>query len=226
MESITRNTAYKIWIGDLINGSYNKGSGQFDAGYVEIRGNKISRVNLVGGVVDKFLGNNYISVNLDDGSGMVRLKVWNEGTNLFLDVNVGDLVLIVGKVREYNNSIYVAPEIVRKLDNPLWLKVRKLELVKMYGDVTRVETAVSSDEINEQVDDEVLINVVEEKVTNTVNSREILIRLIESLDLGDGADINEIVNRSGVGEARAIVEDLIKNGEIFELHKDKLRVIG
>ena len=41
MNEFQRATAYKIWIGDLINGSYTKGSGQFDMGYVEIFDNHL-----------------------------------------------------------------------------------------------------------------------------------------------------------------------------------------
>ena len=226
METVTRNTSYKVWISDLISGNFIKGSGQFDSGYIEIKENKISRVNLVGGIVDKSIGENYVSVNLDDGSGILKLKVWNEGTSLFLGVNVGDLVLVVGKVRDYNNSIYVTPEIVRKLDNSLWLKIRKLELVKSYGEPTRVESEVKSELTYEQNEEESAVKVTEEKVNSNGNSRELLISLIESLDSGDGADVTEVLRRSGMGEARTLVDDLIRNGEIFELHKDKLRVIG
>lgn len=223
METVQRNTAYKVWIADLLSGRYIKGQEQFEAGYVDIKSNKISRVNIVGGVIDKFLGNDYVSVSLDDGSGILRLKSWKEFTNLFLDVNVGDLILIVGKVKEYNNSIYVAPEIVRKIDNPLWLKVRKLELVKLYGEVQRVEI-VGGDSSDVEETEENVLNVVEEKVVS--NSREIILILIEKLDSGDGADINEVVKTSGIKDANDIVQELLSGGEIFELHKGKLRVIG
>ena len=138
MESVQRNVAYKVWIADLITAKYTKGQEQFESGSVDIKGNKISRVNIIGGVIDKFSGNNYVNVSLDDGSGVLKLKSWNEGVDLFLDVNIGDLIAVVGKVRGYNNSIYIAPEVIRKLDNPLWFKIRKLELIKLYGEVQRV----------------------------------------------------------------------------------------
>src|SRR3989339_1539867 len=140
MDTIKRNVAYKIWIADLIKGNYFKGQEQFESGYVEIRNQKISRVNIVGSIVDKFTNENSLSFNLDDGSGVLRLRIWNEGTNAFSDVEVGDIVLVVGKVKEYNGFVYITPEIIRKIDNPLWLKVRKLELVKLYGEISRIET--------------------------------------------------------------------------------------
>ncbi len=226
MEITARNTAYKVWIGDLISNIYSRGSEQFDAGYVSIKGNKVSRVNLIGSVIDKFSGDNYVSVSLDDGSGVVMLKAWSEAVTLFLDVDIGDLVLIIGKVKNYNNSTYVTPEIIKKLDNPLWLKVRKLELTKLYGETTRIEFQNITN--NETSDEEGTMNIVEEKISNEeVNSREIVLGLVEALDSGEGADIENVVKSSKLGdEAKSVLEELIKEGEIFELHTGKLRITG
>ncbi len=225
MESVKRNTAYKVWIADLISSKYTKGQEQFEAGYIELKGEKISRVNIVGSVVDKFTNENSVSFNLDDGSGVLRLRTWADGVNLFSDVEIGDVVLVVGKVKEYNNFIYVTPEIIRKIENPLWLKVRKLELVKLYGEVKRVESETSFNN-NEVVEDEMTMNVVEEKVSNSENFREKVLSLIEQLDFGDGADLEDVVNKSGFTESRNILNELLTEGEIFELHKGKLRVMG
>ncbi|MBS3152382.1 hypothetical protein J4230_03150 [Candidatus Woesearchaeota archaeon] len=225
MDTIKRNVAYKIWIADLIKGNYFKGQEQFESGYVEIRNQKISRVNIVGSIVDKFTNENSLSFNLDDGSGVLRLRIWNEGTNAFSDVEVGDIVLVVGKVKEYNGFVYITPEIIKKIDNPLWLKVRKLELVKLYGEVQRVENN-SASVYNNTSDDELTIGVVEEKVVNIQNSREAILELIEQLDFGDGADLEEVINKSKFTEARDLINNLLMNGEIFELHKGKLRVMS
>lgn len=222
MESITRNTAYKIWIADLISGKYSKGLEQFDSGYVEVKGKKISRVNLIGGIIDKTPGNNYTALSLDDGSGVINLKAWNESVNIFLNVNIGDLVLVIGKVKEYNNYIHVNPEIIKVLDNPLWFKVRKLELTKMFGEPQRIENLIGEKNIIE----EDRMKIVEEKVEET-NTREKILSLIESLDTGEGANFDDIIRSSKLGEeARSIINDLVKEGEIFELNTGKLRITG
>ena len=153
------------------------------------------------------------------------MRIWNEGTNAFSDVEVGDIVLVVGKVKEYNGFVYITPEIIKKIDNPLWLKVRKLELVKLYGEVQRVENN-SASVYNNTSDDELTIGVVEEKVVNIQNSREAILELIEQLDFGDGADLEEVINKSKFTEARDLINNLLMNGEIFELHKGKLRVMS
>src|SRR3989338_3715909 len=227
MEEIKRNVAYKAWIATLLSGNYIKGAGQFESGYINVKDNKVSRVNLVGSIIDKYQWNNYLGVSLDDGSGVILLKSWNEDVNLFNGFEIGDLVLVVGKIKEYNNSIYVSPEIARKLDNPLWLKVRKLELIKEYGEVERVETVANINPGSSHEDDYVS-NAIEEKVQSSSNNstREILLSLIENLDSGMGADIDQVLEKSGLGDnGQKIIKDLIKEGEVFELQVGRLRVM-
>src|SRR3989344_5736262 len=226
MEIKQRQTAYKVWIGSLLTCKFTRGSEQFEPGYIELNNIRISRVILIGMIIDRFEGNNYVSFTLDDSSGSIRLKTWNEEVSSFSHVNVGDLVLVVAKVKEYNNQIYLSPETIRKLDNPLWLKVRKLELVNLYGEPIRVEQ-----EYNEEIKaEENNMGVVEEKVTGSIPSskREKVISLIEGLDKGSGVNLSDIVIGSGLeeSEVNSLIEDMIKQGEIFEIQKNRLRVVG
>lgn len=224
MESIIRNTAYKVWIADLVRGNYVRGEEQFDAGYINIKNKKVSRVNLISGVVDKFSGGNYSSLTLDDGSGTISIKAWGDDTKLFLDVEVGDLVLVVGKVKQYGGSVYIVPEVVKKTGNPLWLKLRKLELQKEYGNIAREDKAVLG-EFND--DSNEVVTVVEERVQEkSPMSREVILSLVESLDFGDGADLDKVVEESRIAEARNVIQELVQEGEIFELHSGKLRITG
>jgi RPA family protein len=228
MEQQQRNTAYKVWIADLISGKFNKGAGEFESSYVETKGNKVSRVNLIGGIIDRFDNEKSISLSLDDGSGVIRLRTWNENTAMFTNIAVGDLVLIVGKVREYNNYIYVVPELLRVLDNPLWFKVRKLELTKTYGEVARIEMAPQTQTVS--VTEEESYAIVEEKVGGTSGDisalRENVVSLIEKMDLGNGADVDEVVKISGFTEAKKVIDDLLVQGEIFEIQKGRIRLLG
>ena len=137
------------------------------------------------------------------------------------------MVVVVGKVKEYNNQVYVTPEIVKNLDNPLWLKVRKLELSKTFGEPVRVITEVAKDSKEE---DEDRMQVVEEKVTNEniQSGREKVFNIIESLDKGEGVHLTDIIVNSGIaeGDIENLVNDMIKEGEIFEIQKNKLRIVG
>lgn len=226
METIKRQTAFKLWISNILVSRYTKGSEQFEAGYIDFDNKKISRVNLIGSVIDRSDGNNYVSFILDDSSGSIRLKSWNEEASSFSSVQVGDLVLVIGKIKEYNNQVYVTPEIIKKLDNPLWLRVRKLELINLYGEPSRVDIS----HVEEAVSDEEVVGVVEEKVTNEIpiNMREKIISLIEGLDRGEGVPLSEVVIGSGLAEneVSSVVNDLIKEGEIFEIQRNRLRIVG
>jgi RPA family protein len=227
MEIQQRNTAYKVWIASLLKASYVKGLGEFESGFVEVKDNKVSRVNLVGSIIDRFEGNNYLSINLDDGSGIISLRSWSNDAILFANLEIGDLVLVIGKIKEYNGRVYVAPEIVKKLDNPLWLKVRKLELLKEFGEVERVDVQFEKQTTSVQ-QEEPTMHVVEEKMgSSSTNSREVVLSLIENFDNGMGADIDLVLEKSGLGEnGRKLILDLIKAGEVFELQVGKLRVMG
>ena len=226
-QQIQRQTAFKVWISSLLSGKYTKGVEQFEAGFIEVNNTKVSRVNMIGIIIDKFEAETQVSLTLDDGSGSIRVKAWNENISLMSGFNIGDLVIIVGKVKEYNNQVYVTPEIVKTLDNPLWLKVRKLELSKTFGEPARVITEVVKDSKEE---DEDRMNVVEEKVTNekTQSSREKIFHLIESMDKGEGVHLTGIIVNSGIAEddIENLIDDMIKEGEIFEIQKNKLRIVG
>ncbi len=228
---IQRQTAYKIWIGDLIKGKYFKSEVQFEAGYAEVKGIKINRINLIGGIIDKTLNENNISFMLDDGSGSIKLRAFVEDMKNFVDINVGDLVLVIGKVKEYNNFIYVVLEIIKTLDNPLWLKHRKLELTKEYGEIVRTEDMEIDNSnvsiVNQMVKDDDQPVIVAEKVINESprNKTEKIFEIVERMDKGQGADFNIVVSELGE-ESKSVIENLIKDGELFEISKGKLRIMG
>jgi len=224
MEEVKRSTAYKIWMGDLVNGSYTRGAAQYDPGYVTIRNMNISRVNAIVSVIDKFSSDNYVNLVVDDGTGNLKLKSWGEDIKLLNEVNVGDLVLVIGKVKEYNGEIFLSPEIIRRIENPLWLKVRKLELLKLYGEIVRVETK-NYGSSNESSLEEPMNTVIEEKVVDGFSSRDKVLKLISSLDSGDGADSENVVNSAGIVNVKELIENLIKEGEVFEIRKGKLKVL-
>ena len=144
-------------------------------------------------------------------------------TKLFTNLNVGDLILLVGKVREYNNAIYVSPDIIKKIDNPSWAKLRKNELVQLYGQpalVTQEQESIRNEPAPETI-------VQEERVTEEpVNKRQTILDLIENLSSPEGADRIKVILQSRVTEADAIIQELIKEGEVFEASPGKLKIMS
>ena len=205
-----RQTAYKIRIKDILSSKYVKTEG-FDPNYLEVYGQEISRINLIGVVVQKSEINNYKTLTVDDGTGEVSARVF-ENDVLLGKINVSDIVLIIGRPREFSSEKYVLIEAIKKI-NPAWAKVRKLELERNTRDIDTKDK-------NEFVLDNKL---VEEDVIDLETNNKI-IKLIKSLDKGEGVSIEDISSRN-IENVDKIIEVLLKEGDIFEIKPGKLKVL-
>src|SRR3989338_9071760 len=208
-----RQTAYKVWVSDLVNNQLHKEDGDYGINYVLVRDKKISRVNVIGFIVEKYDNEvNHISLTLDDKSCRIKLKLWNDDIKVLKNIDIGTFVLVIGKLR-YNNEIYLSPEIIKVIDNPLWGKLRQLELTKLYGHPVR----------------NIIINTAEENMNNySEDIRQNILRAIEKFDNGKGAYFEEIltfVNREKdyVG---GVIDNLLKEGEIFKIGEGRFKIIG
>ena len=68
------------------------------------------------------------SILIDDGTGKIVLRIFEENKAAF-ELEIGDVVQVIGKVRIFNQEKYIFPEVIKKT-NSLWLKVRFSELQK------------------------------------------------------------------------------------------------
>jgi len=201
---IKRHIAHKLWIKDLLANKYVKQEG-WDPNYVEINGERVSRVNLLATAVDKFLSDdgNYGALTLDDGTETIRAKAFGRDVAKIKHIEIGQLLRFIGKPKKYDEEVYLTPEVVRAEEDPNWILVRKLELEKpKAGEIKKKE--------------------VEEKSPNVR-----LIELIKSEDKGEGADIKTVINKSGMDEADAqnLIAGLLKAGDLFEPTKGKIKLL-
>ncbi len=214
-----RQVAYKVWISDLHNGKYVKEDGEWDPNYLLVRDKKISRVNIIATVVDKLIhdGAQYGTVELDDGSGKISVKAWREDVSIFSKVKLGDLVLFLGRVKEFNNEIYLTPEIVNSLNNLAWAKIRKLELLKIYGKPT-VNIALDKDIANSQQIEKPM------EQTASESSRQKILRIVASKE---GIGYDELINESGLNEieVKGIILELVKEGEVYQPRAGVIKAI-
>jgi RPA family protein len=238
MANLSRQTAYKTWISSLNNGNY-KIEESTGYGYVEFNNTKISRVNLIGTVVNHFISedSNYGTITIDDNSSTIRIKSFREDTNAIKKVKIGDLVLVIGRIRKYNDEIYINHEIIKALNNPNWELLRKLELLKLYGkpkteqvieiteniEIKKVEPfkIVQQQLIQEESIEEEFIDDV------TENSRQKVLTIIERYN-EEGANINNIIQESNLDkkEIELAIQELLKEGEIYESRPGILRSIS
>jgi len=209
-----RQTAYKAWISDLLKNEYIVRHGDWEPNYVNINGKQVSRVNIIAAVVDKHDTDLVSSATLDDGTGSITTRCFNENTKILKNVKIGDLVLVIGRPRENNNQRFIVTEIAKKLDNPLWVRVRKLEL-EGEGNIPKEEILIK-EEVSKQTAKE-----------ESDDPRKVVIRLIKEIDDGNGASVDDIIKKleSNEEDTKKIIRGLLEQGEIYENRPNRLKTI-
>ena len=128
-------TAVRASISDITNGSFSDDDGPH---VVSPFGVELRRVVIVGFVVNKFYRagdetgkKRFESITVDDGTDTIGVKVWGEEDASMLEgVKENILALVIGKVRKYNEEIYLIPEIVRELTDPNYMSLHLMERYK------------------------------------------------------------------------------------------------
>jgi RPA family protein len=200
MEQQKRQVAKKIRISDLMNGRYMKEEG-WTPNYIITEYGNISRANVLAFVVSKNEDGSFL---IDDGSANISVRSFEDKA---FDVDVGSLVLIIGRPREWNNQKYIVPEIVRKVNNAKWIEVRKRELR-------------NTEKIEPQ---ETVPETVEEEVVESPYQK--MLNIIRKKDQGSGADYDEIIMNSNIKDPERIMNTLLEEGEIFEIKPGRLKVL-
>ena len=208
---LKRQTAYKVWIKDIHSAQtiIDEGSGFSSYSLAE---KHIVRVNIIGNIIDSFFSGGYGSIVVDDGSAQIRLKVWGEDLPILEEKNIGDFVLVIGRIAEFNNERYIRPEIVRGVSYD-WGLLRRLELVKEYG-VPQKEEKVILEKEQQPVPE----------VEPSLLAREKILNLIEKQE---EVSEDELFTACALprDKVSAALYDLLKEGEIFSPKKGRYRLV-
>lgn len=213
-----RQTAFIASIRMLQSGTYKVEEG-WQPNYVLLPDQRrISRINLMGVVIAKDQSSPEFMV--DDGTAQIRARSFDD-TDLVRQVNIGDPILLIGRPRIFSKEIYIFPEIVRKLDNPAWIRYRKHELSILEKDMpspteTKTETPATPpiEEMEEEAIDE--------------SPSEMMMAMVKKLDSGDGSATEDAI--SGFNEehkredGETVIGEMLKRGQLFEI-KGKLKVL-
>ena len=244
-----RLTAKKVSVPEVVNGTFVQRPG-FESNYVISNfGRKLSRVRIMGIVVDKFKSEdgNYAVITLDDSFETIRAKAF-VNTKIFDDIKKGQLVDLMGKLRQYNGEIYVMPESVRPVE-PNWEILRMIELIKIYNrqkeliervkkleegtaDAQELERValkfMSKSQFEEILEMQKLKEAkFEEKIESNIMSKEKVLELIKKLDKGEGTDYIDLITKSELPEKEVdkAIEELLENGICFEPRPGKIKVL-
>lgn len=218
-KQITRQTAKVSSIGEILKGKYVKQEG-WEPNYVlSLKNEHLSRVNIIGIIVT--IPENSQSVFVDDGTGKIEARSF-EKNDMFQDLTIGDIVLIVGRPRDFNNEIYINVEIIKKITNKGWLEYRKKEILLkniLMPDVLTLEKENSF----ETSDSEKKLEENTEQLSKEVDEIDELLIKIKDLDTGSGCDVQDLIDINPGYEE--MVEQLLLKGEIFELAPGKIKVL-
>ena len=224
MQQTKRQTAYKVWIGSLINSDPVLDNERFN--FLKVANKTIARVNLIANVIDKYNSENpdkqYTVLTLDDASGQFRVKTFGNDTAMLKDINIGDTITAIGWLRYYNNELYIIPEIIRSIDTK-WALVRKLELTAEYGDLTKQQTQQAE-----------TINIAEQKellqtdegvkeINDEIAIRDSIFKLVKQSD--EGIDVDKLIMQMKypIDKINSSITTLLEEGEIYEPQPGRLR---
>ena len=196
-----RQTAYKVRIKDILDSKYIKNEG-FIPNYLQVGQQEVSRVNIIGIVVQKSETDNYTVLTIDDGTGKISARVF-ENSIVANNIGVGNVVVMVGKPREFSSEKYILIETIRNID-PEWAKVRKLELSKLEQPTAKTP-------------------VVQEGAMDLTPANKIL-KMIKELDRGDGVSIEDLASEN-TGDTDKIIDMLLKEGDVFEVKPGKIKIL-
>lgn len=207
-----RQVAVKLRITEINSGEYVVEEGWKPNYLLTKEGKKVSRVNLTGVVLEKEEKKSATSLVLDDGSGQITVRSFEEIKRL-KDIKIGEGILVVGKIRTFNNERYISPEIIRKVDMN-WLKMRRLELEKERAGEAKEEV------IGKRWEEE---TNVKEEFFDPAGKK--IIMQIRELDKGEGASIEEVKEKLKIEKAEETIEKLLKDGEIFQNLPGRIKVL-
>lgn len=211
-----RQTAHKIPIQSIINGRYVRGEGEFSPNYIELDDLKISRLNIIGIIVS--IDRNETDIDsfvIDDGTSRINVRSF-EQMSIPSETSVGDVINIIGRPREFGSEKYLMPEIIKKTSQE-WMRVRKLEIEKIKPP-EKEEVVVEDIEITENIK-----GSNENTNVGILANHEKIIRYIKENDHGSGLEIEEILKKLQTTEK--MVEDMLKEGELFENIPGRVKVL-
>lgn len=233
----------KVRIADIISGKYFPGSKEeMRPGYIITPfGEKISRANVIATVTEKFIteDGSYSTIAIDDGTEAISVRTFKENVSLLNEIKVGDLVLVIGKIKEYNGEVYINGEIVKELEDANFEILRKSEIVTNLMERKKIVEEIKS--LVDQMPEEELKNYVKEKYSMDeeclqavleskkleVDYKPKVLEVIEKLDDGNGVEIGKLFEVLDLPEQiiERTLDELINLGYVFEPTIGRIRKV-
>jgi hypothetical protein len=232
-----RQTAIKTRASDIVNGKFIRKEGLEPSYVLTNLGQRISRIDLVGVIIDKFMSEegNYSSITIDDDSESIRVKAFKENVNIFNKLELGNLVLVIGKVREYSNEIYIIPDMVKKITNSNYEILHRIEVLKqileqkkMIEEIKKIKDKFSDlEEMKKHVEKEMgidsdiiegAIEIMDTGKSDNENYKLLVMKVMDKLDTGDGVEFKKLLEGTKLKENvfEGVINELLSDGTLYE----------
>jgi len=225
-----RQVAFKLNINQIVNSVYEKREG-WNPNVLLIGNIEVSRVSVVAVVVSS----SSKRLTIDDGTANIEVITFDE-TDLSGNKS-GTPILIIGRVREWQNKRFIAPEIIKQVDKE-WLEVRKKELAIMndiyeINNTATIQNSNKLSEINltnsnflESMNQNIKteeINFNNNSETNVTTKRISTIDVIKFIQTNEEqeADYDGLLDKFG----KEVIDKLIESGDVYEIKPGKLKVL-
>ncbi len=212
--SYTRHTARKTTIGAIISGEYiteEEGQANF---LLTTKQEKLYRVNIIAIILSIAKNGSTTSVLLDDGSGQILARVFEEHKRLE-ELNVGDIALCIARVRVFNQEKYLAPEILKVVEKE-WLELRALELKQDKEEQKEEEIQVDKEKHQAAVQEPALHS--EQLHTEQEAKKEDEKITVETIEIENKDEISEVKE-----EINQSLENLGQKVQLNELIREKIK---
>lgn len=239
-----RPFAHKLKIEDLVLGRYVRPPESTEPGHVLTPwGDQVFRARILGTVVEKFLreDHGYAVLRLDDGTETITVRAWGDRVPELVGFNPGDLVDVLGRVREFGGEVYLVPDLIIRVEDPNWELVRELEILRSRKQALAagkrpqlqremgLEPTYLEAELRQPVES-VSGEEVEEpalpQIPDELKKRALL--ALGKLGGAEGVDLADLAAELDIPlrEVEEIIRALIIDGEVFEPRAGKFKRVG
>lgn len=132
---------------DLAEAEYRQSTEKYKLSSATTKaGDEVSRARVWGTIVKALQGQNFSSITIDDSTETMQVIAFGEDALKFDGFNEGDLVTVIGKVRERDGEKQLLAESVRKITDPNEVLYHKAMTEKSKG--KKFHSASSGDDMD------------------------------------------------------------------------------
>lgn len=231
--------AIRCWIRHLIEGKYSaKEKSLFTIFGV------LKRIRIVATITNKeeFLSNKANDINtpteevstnlrfeLDDSTGTISAVKWDVDPDKYRDINIGDVVDVLGRVGYYNERTQVSNIVfIKKITDPNYVLLRDAEVIKKikFGEIQEIpkieesDSDIEEDSFFDNLSDDIDVDKLfgESKPSKVDSIKEEIYSIIyEYSQDGNGISLEELQTRFKIPEnkLRTYINDLVMESRIY-----------